>query len=85
MMLESACETFFFKEDLKDIERKVYGVVFSHNASNHYCPTIVISKGNYATWQLEQLVLISKGALALIDENDINDVADLQCSASEGV
>ena len=48
MMLESACEPFF-KQDLRDIERKGYDVVFSHNASNHYCPTIAISKGNYAT------------------------------------
>ena len=75
-MLESACETFFFKDDLRDIERKGYGVVFSCNASNHYCPTIVISKQNYASWQLEQLSLLAKAQLALIDEIEFNDVSD---------
>ena len=74
-MLESACEVFFFKDDLKDIERKGYGLVFSTNASNHYCPTIVISKKNYANWQLEQVALLSKVQLALIQEIDINDVS----------
>ena len=74
-MLESACETFFFKEDLRDIERKGYGVVFGTNASNHYCPTIVIPKQNYATWQLEQLSLLSRAQLTLIDEIGFNDVA----------
>ena len=76
-MLEPACEVFFFKDDLKDIERKGYGVVFSTSASNHYCPTIVISKKHYANWQLEQVALLSKAQLALIQENDINDVSDV--------
>ena len=75
-MLESACETFFSEQDLRDIERKGYGVVFSHNSSNHYFPTIVIYKVNYAKWQLKPLALISRGALGLIDEIDIKDVPD---------
>ena len=78
LMIESACETFFYKEDLKDIEKKGYGIVFSFNALNHYCPTIVISKTNYAAWQLEQLAIISMGSLSLINEIDITQLADFQ-------
>ena len=77
-MIESACETFFYKEDLRDIEKKGYGVVFSFNASNHYCPTIVISRSNYALWQLEQLAMISMGSLSLIQEIDVTQLEDFQ-------
>ena len=77
-MIESACETFFYKEDLRDIEKKEYGVVFSFNASNHYCPTIVISKSNYALWQLEQLAMISMESLSLIQEIDVTQLDDFQ-------
>ena len=51
--------------------------LLSTNASNHYCPTIVISKENYANWQLEQVALLSKAQLALIQEIEINDVSDV--------
>ena len=77
-MIESACETFFYKEDLRDIEKKGYGVVFRFNASNHYCPTIVISRSNYALWQLEQLAMISMGSLSLIQEIDVTQLEDFQ-------
>ena len=77
-MIESASETFFYKEDLRDIEKKGYGVVFSFNASNHYCPTIVISKSNYALWQLELLAMISMGSLSLIQEIDVTQLDDFQ-------
>ena len=77
-MIESTCETFFFKEDLRDIEKKGYGIVFSFNLLNHYCPTIVISKSDYAASQLKQLAIISMGSLSLINEIDIKQLADYQ-------
>ena len=52
--------------------------MFNFNATNHYCPTIVISKSNYAAWQLEQLAMISMGFLSLIQEIDVTQLADYQ-------
>ena len=42
--IESACENRFYTQDLKNVDRKGIAIVLGHNASNHFCPTVIISQ-----------------------------------------
>ena len=71
--IESACENRFYTQDLKNADRKGIAIVLAHNASNHYCPTVIISQREYVTWQLEYVGLMASSTLTLISEVDRNN------------
>ena len=55
--IESACENLFYTQDLKNVDRKGIAIVLGHNASNHFCPTVIISQREYVSWQLSMLAM----------------------------
>ena len=71
--IESACENRFYTQDLKNVDRKGIAIVLGHNASNHFCPTVIISQREYVSWQLEYVGLMASSTLTLISEVDRNN------------
>ena len=49
-----------------------------HNASNHLCPTVIISQREYVSWQLEYFGLMASSTPTLISEVDKNHCTQSQ-------
>ena len=76
--IESVCENCFYTQDLKNVDRKGIAIVFGHNTSNHFCPTVIISQREYVSWQLEYVELMASSTLTLISEVDKNNCNESQ-------
>ena len=68
-MVESAYEAKFYKGDFANVDRPGVRIVLRHNSTNHYAPIVVLSKEEYANWQLK-LAKIGKSFLNVVHEVD---------------
>ena len=59
-MVESAYEAKFYKNDFSSVDRPGVPIVLGHNSSNHYAPTVILSREEYYQWQLELVAKIGK-------------------------
>ena len=71
-LLNQHVRNCFYTQDLKNVDRKGIAIVLGHNASNHFCPTVIISQREYVSWQLEYVGLMASSTLTLISEVDKN-------------
>ena len=58
-MVESAYEAKFYKSDFSNVDRPGVPIVMGHNSTNHYAPTVILSR-EYSQWQLELFAKIGK-------------------------
>ena len=71
-MVESAFEAKFYKGDFANVDRPGVPIVLGHNSTNHYAPTVILSKEEYANWQLELVAKIGKSFLNVVHEVDVS-------------
>ena len=71
-MVESAYEAKFDKGDFGNVDRPGVPIVIVHNSTNHYAPTVIPSKEEYAQWQLELVAKIGKYFLNVVYEVDVS-------------
>ena len=53
------------------MERPGVPIVLGHNSTNHYAPTVILSKEEYANCQLESVATIGKSFLNVVHEVDV--------------
>ena len=70
-MIELAYEAKFYKGDYSNVDRTGIPIVLVHNSSNHYVPTVILNREEYAQWQLELVGKIGKCFLNEIHEVDV--------------
>ena len=70
-MVESIYEAKFYKSDFSNVDRPGVPIVLAHNSSNHYAPTVILNREEYAQWQLELVGKIGKCFLNVIHEVDV--------------
>ena len=71
-MVESAYEAKFYKNDFSNVDRPGVPIVLGHNSSNHYAPTVILSREEYCQWQLELVAKIGKCFLNVANEVDVS-------------
>ena len=59
-MVELAYEARLYKGDFSNVDRPGVPIVLAHNSSNHYAPTVILNREEYAQWQLELVGKIVK-------------------------
>ena len=59
-MAEPAYEFKFYKGEFANVDRPGVPIVLGHNSTNHYAPAVILSKEEYANWQLEFVAKIEK-------------------------
>ena len=74
-MVESAYEAKFYKGDFANVDRPGVPIVLGHNSTNHYAPTVILSKEEYANWQLELVAKIGKSFLNVVHEVDVSCIS----------
>ena len=71
-MVEPAYEAKFYKGDFGNVDRPRVPIVLGHNSTSHYAPTVILSKEEYAQWQLELVAKIGKCFLNVVHEVDVS-------------
>ena len=75
-MVESAYEAKFYKNDFSNVDRPGVPIVLGHNSSNHYAPTVILSREEYCQWQLEPVAKIGKCFLNVAHEVDVSCIKE---------
>ena len=53
------------------MDRPGVSIVLGHNSTDHYASTVILSKKEYANWQLELVAKIGKNFLNVVHEVDV--------------